>query len=251
MEIIITDNYRLMSAAATRLVVKQIKKNQDTVLALATGQTQLGLYENLAGAAERKEVSFRRTRIFLLDEYVGLAKTASQSFCRLMTRRLFKRLDVEQENIFVLNGQAENLRQECARYEALIKEHGGIDLLILGIGLDGHIAFNEPGSDFNSKTRVVKLTEQTRRSNVKNFVSLRQVPHQGITMGLATIMKAGKIVLMAAGERKAKIVGRALKGKISKAVPASILQRHRDFTVVLDKAAAQELAAGGKREEKV
>lgn len=246
-KIIITDNYQLMSEAAARLVIEQIKKKPNAVLGLATGATPIGLYENLVKAAWLKTVSLSQTKAFLLDEYVGLNKADSRSFHYFIKNKLFDRVDIKKENTFIPDGQAQDLKKECASYESLIKRHGGIDLLILGIGLNGHLAFDEPGSEIDSKTRVVKLKEQTRRANAAYFKKPSQVPRQGITIGLGTIMKARKIILLAAGENKAGVIRRALKGKITKSVPASILQTHKNLTVVLDQAAAGELMAGGKR----
>jgi glucosamine-6-phosphate deaminase len=241
MKIIIADDYKRLSKAAAQLVIKQIKKDKNTVLGLATGSTPLGLYENLVQAVKLKTISFKVVKAFILDEYVGLAKTDRASYHFFMKNQLFDRIDIKKENTFLPNGEAEDLNEECAKYEGLIKKYQEFDLLILGIGLDGHLAFNEPGSDFNSETRVVSLTEQTRRVNAAHFNKLEKVPRQAITIGLSTIMKAKKIILMANGESKAKIINRALTGKITKSVPASILQTHKNLTVILDKSAAREL----------
>lgn len=250
MKVIITDDYQAMSQAAARLVIKQIKKDKNTVLGLPTGGTPLGLYKGLVKAYEGKKVSFKQIKIFNLDEYVGLVKSDSRSYHAYMRSQLFDLIDVKDENVFMPDGEARNLSAECAGYEALIKKHQGLDLLILGIGLDGHIGFNEPGSDFHSKVRAVKLNEQTRRANARYFNNLRQVPRQAITMGLATIMKAKKIILLASGRRKAEIIKRALTGKIAKSVPASILQRHKNLTVILDKGAARDLIVNGRSASK-
>lgn len=239
MKIVIADNYKIMSDLVASLVVKQIRHNNQTILALPTGGTPIGFYKNLVKAARQKKVSFKQVKTFNLDEYVGLDESDSHSFHAFMRARLLNFIDIKRENIFVPDGMAKNLKQAGANYEKLIKKQGGIDLAILGIGLDGHIGFNEPGSDFNSKTRVVKLTEKTRRSNLKYFHSLEQVPHQAITMGLGTIMKAKKIILIASGEKKAKIIKRALAGKTTKFLPASILKTHQDLTVVLERRAGK------------
>jgi len=243
MEIIITDDYKAMSLAAGQLVIKQAEKDKNTVLALPTGNTPIGLYENLVQAVNRKIVSFNGVKVFILDEYVGLRKTDPASYHFFMADKLLGRIDVKEKNVFIPDGQAEDLNEECAGYEDSIKKCGGIDLLILGIGLNGHLAFNEPGSDFNSKTRVVKLTEQTRRSNAAYFDKPSQMPLSAITIGLGTIMKAEKIVLLASGEKKAAIVRLAIEGKITKFVPASILQTHKNLTVIFDKGAAEQLTA--------
>lgn len=232
-----------MSKLAADLVVRALKEKSRMVLGLPTGGTPLGLYKNLAKACLEKKISFKKVKIFNLDEYVGLAETDSRSYHSFMKDKLFNFIDIKAENIFFPASQAKNLKQAGAKYEGLIKKHQGFDLLILGIGLNGHIGFNEPGSDFNSKTRLVSLKAQTRHANVKNFSKFEDVPHRAITMGLATIMKARKIILLAAGSKKSAIVRQALKGKITKSVPASILQNHKNLTVILEAGAAEDLMA--------
>lgn len=239
MKIVIAENYKIMSDLVARLVIKQIRHNNQTILALPTGGTPIGFYKNLVKAVKQKKVSFKQVKIFNLDEYVGLDESDSHSFHAFMRARLLNFIDIKRENIFVPDGMAKNLKQAGANYESLIKKYGGIDLAVLGIGLDGHVGFNEPGSDFNSKTRVVKLTEKTRRSNLKYFHDLEQVPHQAITMGLGTITKAKKIILIASGEKKSNIIKRALTGKATESLPASILQKHKNLTVVLEKRAGK------------
>jgi len=241
MKIIIAKNYQIMSKLAADLVIGELKRKSQTVLGLPTGGTPLGLYKNLAKACQRKKISFKEVKTLNLDEYAGLVKTDSRSYHSFMKDKLFNLIDIKAENIFFPDGQAKNLKQAGAGYERLIKKHGGIDLMILGIGLDGHIGFNEPGSAFTSKTGVVNLKEQTRRANAKYFAKLEDVPHRAITMGLATIMKAKKIILLAAGPKKSAIVKRALTGKITKSVPASILQNHKNLTVILEAGAARDL----------
>lgn len=246
MKIIITDNYQLMSEIAAGLVIERIKRDKKTVLALPTGGTPIGTYKNLAKAVKNKKISFKLVKTFNLDEYIGLGGTDSHSYHAFMKSKLFDWIDIKKENIFIPDGQAENLKRASADYESLIKKSGGIDLVILGVGLDGHIGFNEPGSAFNSKTRVVKLTIATRRSNARYFNSLKQVPGRAITVGLGTIMKAKEIILLASGERKAGIIKRALKGKVTKLVPASILQKHKNLTIILTTSAAGELRSDKK-----
>ncbi len=248
MNIVIAKNYQIMSKLAADLVVKELKEKKRAVLGLPTGGTPLGLYENLAKDCLKKKISFKGVRTFNLDEYVGLAETDCRSYHWFMKNKLFNFIDIKAENIFFPGGQtclsgrwAKNLRQAAAEYDGLIKKYHGLDLLILGIGLNGHIGFNEPGSDFNSKTRVVVLKRKTRLSNAKYFSKFEDVPRRAITMGLATIMKARKIILLAAGHKKSAIVKRALKGKITKLVPASILQNHKNLTVILDNRAAKDL----------
>ncbi|MFH1427354.1 MAG: glucosamine-6-phosphate deaminase [Patescibacteria group bacterium] len=243
MKIIITKDYRSMSARAARIVIRQIQKKPGSVLGLATGDTPLGLYQNLLAAYKQGKISFKKVTTFNLDEYVALAKNNKNSYYHYMQRNLFKYINIDKKNIFIPNGQAEDFKKECQNYERMIKKSKGIDLLILGIGIDGHIGFNEPGSSFNSGIHVVNLTSSTRRVNAEHFKSLKEVPKKAITMGLATIMQAKKILLLASGKDKADIIAMAFKGKITKQVPASILQRHHNLTVILDKKTASNLLA--------
>ncbi len=242
MRFIITKNYQTLSKLAADYVIKQIRKKPKSVLALATGQTPVNFYHELAKASRKKSVNFSQIKTFNLDEYVGVAKEDKHSYHYYMRQKFFKYVDLKKENIFIPDGLATDLKRECQNYELAIKKSGGIDLLILGIGHDGHLAFNEPGSSFTSKTRMVKLALSTRRVNAKFFnkhISL--VPQKAITMGLATIRQAKNILLLAAGKEKAGIVAKAIEGKVTTQVPASILQRHKRVTVILDKEAARKL----------
>ncbi len=245
MKIIIAKNYNSMSAKAAELVIKQIQRKKNSVLGLATGNTPLGMYKNLARAYKKGEVNFKNAITFNLDEYVGLSENNKNSYHYYMRENLFKHIDIAQKNIFILNGSppagGKNLKKECGNFEKMIKEKGGIDLQILGIGLNDHIGFNEPGSSFKSKTRSVNLATATRKANAKYFSGADKVPNKALTMGLATITRAKKIILLASGREKAEIIAKALAGKITPAVPASILQKHPDVTVILDKEAASEL----------
>ncbi|MBU4455444.1 glucosamine-6-phosphate deaminase [Patescibacteria group bacterium] len=238
MKIIIAKNYQSMSRKAADLIIQQIQKKKSSVLGLATGNTPLGVYKNLAKAHKKGEVSFKKITAFNLDEYAGLSENSKNSYHYYMRENFFKHIDIAQKNIFILDGAAKNLKKECGNFEKMIKERKGIDLQILGIGLNDHIGFNEPGSSFKSKTRPVNLTTATRKANRKYFSGINEVPKKALTMGLATIMRAKKIILLASGKEKAEIIAKALKGKIKPTVPASILQKHPDVTVILDKEAA-------------
>ncbi len=229
-----------MSTRAANLVIKQIKKKKSSVLALPTGSTPLGMYKKLREARKNRRVNFKKVICFNLDKYVGLDCNNKNSYCCYMQKYFFKHVNVKEKNIFIPDGLAKNLKKECLDYEKLLAKKK-IDLLILGIGHNGHIGFNEPGSVFRSKTRVVDLSLETRRANAKDFKSLRQVPKQGLTVGIYTIMQAKKIILLASGKEKAKIVARALKGKVNKNIPASYLQLHSRMVVVLDREAAGKL----------
>lgn len=241
MEIIIVKNYKELSAVAAGLVIKQLKKKKRSVLGLATGTSSAGLYHELAKAYHKKEISFKEVKTFNLNEFVGLDDTDPGSLFRYMRNNFFDHVDLQPRNINMLDGRAKNLKHECSEFEKAIKLSKGIDLQILGLGPNGHIAFNEPGTGFKSRTHALILTASTRRNQLSSFGTLRGVPKQALTMGLATIMEAKKIILVVSGQGKAKILAKALRGKVRKKVPASILQRHPKVTVILDEAAAGEL----------
>lgn len=236
-----------MSAKAAELVAKQIQKKKNSVLGLATGNTPLGMYKNLVKRHKKGEISFKKTATFNLDEYAGLSEDDKNSYHYYMRENLFKHIDITQKNIFILNGAAKNFKKECGNFEKMIKEKKGIDLQILGIGLNDHIGFNEPGSSFNSKTRAVNLTMATRKANGKYFSGVNKVPERALTMGLATITRAKKIILLASGKEKAEIIAKAFAGKIRRTVPASILRKHPDVIVILDKEAARLIYCQNKQ----
>lgn len=241
MEIIVTKNFKELSCVAAGMVIRQLKKKKTSVLGLATGNTVVGFYKELVKAFHRKEISFKKVRTFNLDEFAGLDDTDHGSLFYFMRKNFFDRVDLDPKNVAMLDGRAKNLNVECKKFDQQIKKAKGIDLQILGIGLNGHIGWNEPGSGFKSKTRALKLTLSSRRAQSGNFESLRHVPKQAMTMGMGPIMDAKKIILLASGENKAEIIAKALKGRIKKKVPASVLQRHPNLTVILDEAAASRL----------
>ncbi len=241
MKIIITKNKQLLTVRAANLVIKQIKKKKNSVLGLSTGNTPLGMYKKLIQAYRQGKISFKNVATFNLDEYVGLDEKGKGSYHYYMQKHLFRHINIKEKNIFIPNGLAKNLKTECLNYEKSITKKKKIDLIILGIGSNGHLGFNEPGSLFKSKTRVVKLSLETRQANAKNFKSLRAVPKKAITMGIYTIMQARKTILLASGKGKANIIARTLKGKVNKRIPASYLQFHPNITVILDKKAAAKL----------
>jgi len=242
MRFIITKNYQTLSKLAAEYVIKQIGKKPKSVLSLATGQTPVNFYHELVKAYKKKQVDFSQVKTFNLDEYLGLAKENKHSYHYYMYNNFFKLVNLRKENIYIPDGKAKDLKKECQNYEQAIKRNGGIDLAVLGLGQDGHLAFNEPGSSFTSKTRVVKLALSTRLANAKFFNKhIRLVPERAITMGLATILPAKNILLLAAGGEKAEIVAKAFKGKVTMKVPASVLQTHQRVTVILDREAAGKL----------
>jgi len=237
MRVVVTNNYQEMSREAARIVARQILAKEDSVLGLPTGDTPTGMYEELVQLDNRRLIDFSKVITFNLDEYYGLPLDHPGSYHRYMREKLFDHVNIQEGSIHIPDGVAKDIEEECRRYEEEIYRYGGIDLQILGIGPNGHIGFNEPGSDWEMTTRLVKLSEETRRRESRYFRDPTEVPTQGITMGIKTIMKARKILLLASGKEKAKATTKALKGPVTKKVPASILQLHPMVTVVLDKEA--------------
>ncbi|MCO8122908.1 glucosamine-6-phosphate deaminase [Stieleria sp. TO1_6] len=220
------------------LIADQVRQNPKSVLGLATGGTPVATYQVLIEMARRGEVDFRQVTSFNLDEYIGLAGDHPQSFRAFMDEQLFGQINIPIEQTFVPDGCASDIDASCARYEAMIRDAGGIDMQLLGIGHNGHIAFNEPGSEFDSRTRQVELTAETIDKNARFFDSPDQVPRHAITMGIATILDARQIVLLATGAGKADAVRNMLAGPVVAAHPASLLRNHSHVTVVLDPPAA-------------
>lgn len=238
MKIIVTNNLEELSLQAANLIIEQIKTKPNSVLGLPTGHTPLVMYQKLVQAYVTGQVSFAQVKTFNLDEYVGLPRTSPDSFYTYMRQNFFDQVDAKPENIFVLDGTAENLADECVNYERELENYGGMDLAVLGIGQDGHIGFCEPGTSWQSRTMVVTLDKTTLEANAKDLANLSVMPQQAITMGLGTIMEARQIILLASGTSKRDILNKALKGEASEAVPASILQTHENVTVILDKEAS-------------
>ena len=230
--------------AAGRLVADEIaglvRANPQAVLGLATGSTPLPVYEALRTALADVDVS--QVRGFALDEYVGIDPAHHESYRSVITREVVEPLGLTPQNINVPSGAVDGIEHAGADYEAKIDAAGGIDLQILGIGTDGHIGFNEPGSSFASRTRVKTLTEQTRSDNARFFASKDEVPMHCITQGLGTILRARHLVLLAFGEGKADAVAAAVDGAVSASMPASAIQLHEHVTVVVDEAAASKLS---------
>jgi glucosamine-6-phosphate deaminase len=224
-----------------RRITDAVRENPAIVLGLPTGRTPIKLYDELArGTAGR--VSWARVTTFNLDEFVGIPASHPSSYRQFMEQHLFRHVDASAEHLNFLDGTAADLDAECRRYEGAIETAGGIDLQILGIGTDGHIGFNEPGSSFASQTRVKTLTEQTRRDNARFFDSVEDVPMHCITQGLGTILRARHLVLLAFGEGKAAAVEGAVEGAVTASLPGSAVQLHPRATIVVDEAAASRLA---------
>ncbi|KAJ49512.1 glucosamine-6-phosphate deaminase [Clostridium tetanomorphum] len=241
MRVIVVDNYKKMSEKAAIMVASQIVLKPDSILGLATGDTPLGMYEELIKMYNNNEIDFSQVKSFNLDEYYGLNKNNTQSYNYYMRENLFKHINMKEENINIPDGTAKDIQAECKNYEKRISEQGGIDLQILGIGVNGHIGFNEPGIDFEAETHFVNLDEKTIKSNSRFFNSIEEVPTKAISMGIKTIINSKRIVLLACGESKAEAIFRTMKGKINPKTPASILQLHSDVTLIIDKEAASKL----------
>ena len=232
MNFIKVDNYDKLSAIAANIIAAQVIVKPNCVLGLATGSSPLGTYAKLAEKCDAGEVSFAEVTSVNLDEYVGLDGTSDQSYRYFMDHNLFCNINIDDENTYVPNGCAEDLKAEGEAYDAFIKELGGIDLQLLGIGLDGHIGFNEPDDHFVAETHEVVLDESTIEANARFFASKDDVPTKAITMGMGSIMQAKKILLIANGAKKKDILDKAFFGPITPYVPASILQLHPDVTVI-------------------
>jgi glucosamine-6-phosphate deaminase len=241
LKIIIAENMEEFNEIAADIVSRQIRNKPDSVLGLATGSTPLGLYALLADKYKKGELDFSRVKTFNLDEYRGLPKDHPQSYYHYMYENLFSKINIKDENVNLLNGEGLDPYKVCADYEEKIKAAGGIDLQVLGIGHNGHIGFNEPGTPFDSVTDLIDLSERTIEANSRFFESSDQVPRQALSMGIKTIMQARSIMLLISGSGKARIAAKALKGPITQNVPASVLQLHPFVTVILDKEAAEYL----------
>lgn len=234
---IIVGNYEEISKLIADEFITLVKNKPNAVLGLATGTSPLKVYENMIQAYKNNEVSYKLVKTFNLDEYIGLEGTHNQSYRYFMNENLFNHIDIDKNNTNVLLGVGDYI-SFMNKYDALIQQEGGIDLQILGLGSDGHIAFNEPGTDFDSLTHITPLTEQTIKDNSRLFNDISEVPTSAVTMGLKSIMNAKKIVLIATGKNKAQAVYGLVKGEITKDMPCSILQNHDDVTIYLDKDAA-------------
>lgn len=242
MEVIIKKNYEEMSALGARMVARVIRNKPRAVIGLATGSTPLGLYRELIRMHKEEALSFSQIVTFNLDEYVGLPPEHPQSYHYFMCQNLFNHIDIRKENIHLPDGMAEDIEFACTEYEKKIEEAGGIDLQILGIGSNGHIAFNEPGSSLGSRTRIKTLSEETIRDNARFFSSQRDVPRYAITMGIGTIMDARELILLASGKEKATAVARMVEGPVTAMVPATVVQLHRKAMVIVEHAAASKLS---------
>lgn len=232
MKYIKVKTYEELSRKAAAVIAAQVISKPNSVLGLATGSSPIGTYENLAKACDNGDLDFSEVTSVNLDEYVGLSTDNDQSYRYFMNKNLFEKINIKMENTNVPNGCASDIEAECKRYDALIEDLGGIDLQLLGIGLDGHIGFNEPCDEFVKGTNRVTLDPSTIEANARFFASIDEVPREAVTMGMQAIMQAKKVLLIANGKNKAEIMEKAFFGPITPKVPASILQLHKDLTVI-------------------
>ncbi|MCQ4773819.1 Glucosamine-6-phosphate deaminase 1 [uncultured Clostridium sp.] len=237
MRLYCTKDYQKMSRKAAGIIGAQVVLKPDSVLGLATGSTPIGTYEYLIKGYQNKDLDFSEITTVNLDEYKGLSRENDQSYYYFMYHHLFKDININMERVNIPDGTKEDGDAECARYESLIEQYGGADLQLLGLGHNGHIGFNEPADEFVKNTHCVALTESTIEANKRFFTSADDVPRHAYTMGINTIMKAKKILLIVSGEDKAEILKKSLFGPVTSQVPASILQLHKDLVVVADEAA--------------
>ncbi len=241
MEIRIFENKESLAKAAAGYFIDVLQNESKPVLGLATGSSPVGLYEKLIESYKRGEISFKNVHTYNLDEYVGLSGDHPQSYRQFMNNNLFNHIDIDLKNTNVPNGLV-NGEESCKQYNLDLQEFE-IDIQILGIGSNGHIAFNEPGTSFSSITHVVDLKEETISDNARFFDSIDEVPKQAVTMGLANIMKAKKIILIATGEHKAEALRQMILGEITEDLPASILQFHPNVVILTDREAAKKFVS--------
>lgn len=236
-----------MTQWVAKYIVSKIKGAKPTpekpfVLGLPTGSTPLGVYESLIRLCEAKEVSFANVITFNMDEYIGIEADHDQSYRTFMYTNFFNHIDIKKENINLLNGEAKDTLAECARYEEKIKQVGGIDLFLGGAGVNGHLAFNEPGASLNSRTRRVKLTESTIRANSRFFGNdMNQVPTEALTVGIGTVLDSKEVLVMMSGENKSMALQQTVEGGISQYCPTTALQLHNDCIIACDESATVEL----------
>lgn len=240
MKIIIAKDYEELSARAAEIMLGVVRQRPDAVLGLATGTTPLGLYARMIADHKENGTDYSQVRTANLDEYKGLPKEHEQSYAYFMRQNLFDGLGICPAQTNIENGMAEDAEKECARYDKLLEELPR-DIQLLGLGSNGHIAFNEPGTPFGSGTHVVTLAESTVKDNARLFNDIAEVPRQAFTMGIRQIMQAKKVLILASGANKADAVYKMVKGDVTESVPASVLQLHPCCTLIADEAAARRL----------
>ena len=250
MRLIIEKDYDALSKWAAEYVIKRINEFNPTpehrfVLGLPTGSSPIGMYKELVKACKEGRVSFKNVVTFNMDEYCGLPESHPESYHSFMVNNLFNHIDCPKENIHILNGNAENLDEECARYEELIRQAGGVDLFLGGIGPDGHIAFNEPCSSLSSRTRIKTLTSDTIIANSRFFDNdVNKVPKNALTVGVGTVLDAREVLILVNGHNKARALQAAVEGPVTQMWTISALQLHKHGIIVCDEAATDELKVG-------
>lgn len=239
MRVIIEKDYNAMSKKAALLLASQVRLKENSVLGLATGSTPLGMYDELIEMYNKDEIDFSKVKTFNLDEYCNLSPKNPQSYHYYMQDNFFNHINIPEENMNLLDGLTDDIKRECIEYDMRIERAGGIDLQVLGIGANGHIGFNEPAEKLNVKTHQVELSHETIKANSRFFDSEKKVPRRAITVGIATILKAKRIVLLASGKNKAYALKETVSGHISTKVPSTLLQTHPEVTIIIDEAAAE------------
>lgn len=237
MRIIEAIDYEHMSSLAARFLIDKISTNPELVLGLATGGTPRGTYKRLIEDHRMNGTSYKEITTYNLDEYVGFSPDNPNSYHTFMSENLFSELDIQKNNIHLPNGVALDLVEECKAYEERIEKTGGIDIQLLGMGSNGHIGFNEPGTSFEANTHLVELTQSTREANARFFNHIDDVPREAITMGIATIMRSREILLLVSGETKRSALKELLSGDVRESFPASVLNRHPHVTIIADQKA--------------
>lgn len=243
MKIILVKDYEQMSAESARLIAAQMTVKPNCVLGLATGSTPEGTYAHLVKMYEERKIDFSKITSFNLDDYYGLPAENEQSYRYYMNKHLFSKVNIRPEHTHVPSGVAEDIHRSCALYDQAMIDAGGVDLQLLGIGINGHIGFNEPDKHFTANTHLVNLDESTINANARFFDDPKDVPRQAVSMGIKNILQARKIVLLASGENKAEAIYQTACGPITPSLPASALQLHGDVTLIVDEAAGQKLWA--------
>jgi glucosamine-6-phosphate deaminase len=242
MLLVLKPNSAELGREAARMVANAVRRNPALRLGLATGSTMLAMYQELVRLHQRESLDFSKVITFNLDEYLGLSSNHPQSFHKFMQENFFAHVDVDPSNIHIPDGSIKgNYEQYCASYEEAIRNAGGIDLQILGIGRNGHVGFNEPTSSLGSRTRLKVLSKETIQDNRKFFASEHEIPQCAITMGIGTILESKRILLLATGSSKAAAIAKAIEGPLTASVTASALQLHSDVTFIIDREAGAEL----------
>jgi glucosamine-6-phosphate deaminase len=247
MKVIEVNEYREMSQKAAEYIIGKVRQNPSITLGLATGGTPIGTYKNLILDHQKNGTTYKNVSTFNLDEYIGLSGDNKNSYRYFMNEQLFNHIDINKKNTHVPLGDIENTESECSRYEKLIRRHGGIDLQIIGIGSNGHIGFNEPGTPFNSTTHIVQLAESTINANARFFNRVEDVPKSAITMGISTLLKCREILLFVSGENKKEAMFKLLTGEVTESFPASVLKNHPNVTIIADQDAIGRLKVCTKK----